>query len=67
MTPGQQVDTLIGGTTKQLNDVVIAFPPTTIGGQLNVTSTPDAATVNAGEGIGFTITVRTPGLEPRTA
>ncbi len=61
VNPGQQVDTLIGGTTKQLNDVVIAFPPTTIGGQLNVTSTPDAATVNAGQGIGYTITVKNAG------
>ena len=61
VTPGQQVDTLIGGTTKQLNDVVIAFPPTTIGGQLNVTSTPDAATVNAGQAIGLTIKVANAG------
>ena len=61
VTPGQQVDTLIGGTTKQLNDVVIAFPPTNSGGQLNVTTTPDAATVNAGQAIGYTITVKNTG------
>ena len=60
VTPGQQVDTLIGGTTKQLNDVVIAFPPN-VGGQLNVTTTPDAAAVNAGQAIGLTIKVANAG------
>ena len=60
VTPGQLVDTLIGGTTKQLNDVVIAFPPS-IGGQLNVTTTPDAATASAGQAIGFTVAVTNAG------
>ena len=37
---------VIGGTTKQLNDVVVAFPPNTAG-QLNVSSTPDAVMTSA--------------------
>ena len=61
----EPVDPGIGGTTKHLSDVVVAFPPTT-SGQLSVTSTPDAASVNAGSTIGFTITVTNigPGTEP---
>jgi YVTN family beta-propeller protein len=58
--PTEPVDAGIGGTTKQLNDVVVAFPPNTAG-QLNVTSTPDAATTNAGAPIGITITVSNAG------
>ena len=38
------VDSVIGGTTKQLNDVVVAFPPSTAG-QLNANSAPDAPMV----------------------
>ncbi len=61
---GEPVDPVIGAKTKQLTDVVIAFPPNTAG-QLTVTSTPDAATVNAGQPIGFTIAVSNagPGVE----
>ena len=62
------VDSGIGGNTKQFNDVVVAFPPSTAG-QLSVTSTPDAASVNAGSAIGFTITVNNagPGIEDSVA
>jgi len=56
INPTQPVDTVIGGLTKQLNDVTIAFPPST-SGQLTVTSTPDAASTGAGQPIGFTIAV----------
>ena len=61
----EPADPGIGGTTKHLSDVVVAFPPT-ISGQLSVTSTPDAASVNAEGTIGFTITVtnKGPGTEP---
>jgi YVTN family beta-propeller protein len=58
--PTEPVDAGIGGTTKQLNDVVVAFPPNTAG-ELNVTSAPDTATVNAGSPIGITISVSNPG------
>ena len=60
----EPVDPVIGARTKQLTDVVVAFPPNTAG-QLTVTSTPDAATVNAGQPIGFTIAVSNagPGVE----
>jgi uncharacterized repeat protein (TIGR01451 family) len=54
------VDPGIGGHTKQLNDVVVAFPPNTAG-QLSITSTPDAATTNAGTAIGITIGVSNAG------
>ena len=54
------VDPGIGGHTKQLNDVVVAFPPNTTG-QMSVTSTPDAASVNAGTPIGITIGVSNAG------
>jgi len=66
--PTEPVDAGIGGTTKQLNDVVVAFPPNTAG-QLKVTSTPDAATTNAGAPIGITITVSNagPGVEDNVA
>jgi len=66
--PTEPVDAGIGGTTKQLNDVVVAFPPNTAG-QLNVTSTPDAATTNAGAPIGVTIAVSNagPGVEDNVA
>jgi YVTN family beta-propeller protein len=56
----EPVDAGIGGTTKQLNDVVVAFPPNNTG-ELMVTSAPDAATVNAGSPIGITIGVSNPG------
>jgi YVTN family beta-propeller protein len=66
--PTEPVDAGIGGTTKQLNDVVVAFPPNTAG-QLNVTSTPDAATTNAGAPIGITLAVSNagPGVEDNVA
>jgi hypothetical protein len=62
--PTAPVDAGIGGTTKQLNDVVVAFPPNTAG-VLTVTSAPDAATANAGAPIGVTISVSNagPGVE----
>ena len=56
----QPVDAVIGGTTKQLTDVVVAFPPAN-SGQLNATSTPDAASVAAGTPIGLTIAVSNTG------
>ena len=58
--PTAPVDAGIGGHTKQLNDVVVAFPPNTAG-QLSVSSTPDAATTNAGTPIGLTINVSNAG------
>jgi YVTN family beta-propeller protein len=66
--PTEPVDAGIGGVTKQLNDVVVAFPPNTAG-QLIVTSTPDAATANAGAPIGITIAVSNagPGVEDNVA
>ena len=54
------VDAGIGGRTKQLNDVMVAFPPSTAGA-LNVSSTPDASVVTTGSGIGFTINVSNAG------
>jgi uncharacterized repeat protein (TIGR01451 family) len=62
------VDPGIGGHTKQLNDVVVAFPPSTAG-QLSVSSTPDAATANAGTPIGITFNVSNagPGTENNVA
>ena len=60
--PTLPVDSVIGGTTKQLNDVVVAFPPSTAG-QLNANSAPDAPMVTAGGAIGFTINVSNAGLD----
>jgi YVTN family beta-propeller protein len=60
----EPVDSGIGGHTKQFNDVVVAFPPSTAG-QLSVSSTPDSSSVSAGSAIGFTVTVNNagPGIE----
>ncbi len=54
--PNKKVDAAIGGKTKVFNDVVVAFPPANAG-FVTVTSTPDAATVTAGNPIGFTIAI----------
>ena len=64
----QVVDSGIGGNTKNFNDVVVAFPPI-IAGQLAITSTADASTVNVGSAIGFTINVSNsgPGSEANVA
>jgi uncharacterized repeat protein (TIGR01451 family) len=66
--PTAPVDAGIGGRTKQLNDVVVAFPPNTAG-QLNVTSAPDSPTAPVGAAIGFSITVSNsgPGVESAVA
>ena len=58
----QPVDSGIGGNTKQFNDVVVAWPPTTVPGSttiplLNANSTPNSPSVTFGTGIGFTITL----------
>ena len=52
----KKVDPGIGGTTRQFNDVVVAFPPATVP-QLSAASAPDNANVPFGTGIGFTVTV----------
>jgi YVTN family beta-propeller protein len=54
--PGQTVDSGIGGTTRQFNDVVVAFPPANVP-QLQASSAPDNPTVAPGSPIGFTVTV----------
>ncbi len=54
--PNKKVDAAIGGKTKVFNDVVVAFPPANAG-FITVTSTPDAATVTAGNPIGYTIAI----------
>ncbi len=54
--PGQTVDSGIGGTTRQFNDVVVAFPPANVP-QLQAYSAPDNPTVAPGSPIGFTVTV----------
>jgi len=58
----EPVDSGIGGNTKQFNDVVVAWPPTTAPGEttiplLNANSTPASPSVTYGKGIGFTITL----------
>jgi len=58
--PTEVVDSGIGGNTKNFNDVVVAFPPI-ITGQLVISSAADAATVNLGNAIGFTINVSNSG------
>ena len=58
----QPVDSGIGGRTRQLNDVVVGFPPTITGtGQLSASTTPDSTTVPRGSPIGFTINVSNAG------
>jgi Bacterial Ig-like domain (group 2)/Divergent InlB B-repeat domain/Domain of unknown function DUF11 len=54
--PTKKVDALFGAKTKVFSDVVIAFPPI-FAPVVTVTTTPDAATVTAGNPIGFTIAV----------
>jgi uncharacterized repeat protein (TIGR01451 family) len=54
--PTKKVDLLIGGKTKVFSDAIVAFPPI-FAPVVTVTTTPDAATVTAGNPIGFTITV----------
>ncbi|MGB9336226.1 MAG: Ig-like domain repeat protein [Candidatus Acidiferrales bacterium] len=53
----EQVDSGIGGTTRQFNDVVVAFPLTIAAPNLSATKTADAATANVGDTVGFTISV----------
>ena len=54
--PTKPVDAGITARTKQFNDVVVAFPPATVG-NLTVTEAPVATPVAPGSPIGFTITV----------
>ncbi len=54
---GQKVDSGIGGTTRQFNDVVVAFPITTATPNLSASKTADAGSVNAGNAVGFTMAV----------
>src|SRR5258708_16472000 len=56
INPTKKVDLLIGGKTKVFSDAVVAFPPI-FAPVVTVTTAPDAATVAAGNPIGFTITV----------
>jgi uncharacterized repeat protein (TIGR01451 family) len=54
------IDSGIGGTTRQFNDVVVAYPPASTPTsssipQLSATSAPLNASVSYGGGIGFTI------------
>jgi YVTN family beta-propeller protein len=60
--PSRPVDSGIGGTTRQFNDVVIAWPPTNVPTKttlplLNAASAPDNSQVagGSGGGIGYTI------------
>ena len=46
--PGKKVDSGIGGTTRQFNDVVVAFPPANVP-QLQATSAPDSCNGHSGE------------------
>jgi trimeric autotransporter adhesin len=59
-TPTEPVDAGIGGRTKQLTDVVVAYPPTT-SGQLVGSDTPDSASVRAGAPVGITLTLTNSG------
>ena len=54
--PTKKVDAGVTGRTKQFNDVVIAFPPASVG-NLTVTETAVATPVTPGSPIGFTITI----------
>ena len=51
----EPVDSGIGGTTRQFNDVVVAFPTTVASPNLSASKTADAASVNVGATVGFTI------------
>jgi YVTN family beta-propeller protein len=60
--PNRPVDSGIGGTTRQFNDVVIAWPPTNVPTKaslplLNAASAPDNSQVSGGSagGIGYTV------------
>ena len=53
----QKVDSGIGGTTRQFNDVVVAFPLTTATPNLSASKTADAGSVNVGNAVGFTMAV----------
>ena len=46
--PGQGADPGIGGTTRQFNDVVVAFPLTVATPNLSATKTADSSSVNVG-------------------
>ncbi|MGB8323889.1 MAG: choice-of-anchor D domain-containing protein, partial [Candidatus Acidiferrum sp.] len=63
--PGKGVDPGITGRTKQLNDVVVAFPPANVG-NLTVTERPVATSVTPGNPIGFTITITDSAAGPVT-
>ena len=63
--PGKGVDPGITGRTKQLNDVVVAFPPANVG-NLTVTERPVATPVTPGNPIGFTITITDSAAGPVT-
>src|SRR5258708_22255924 len=56
INPTKKVDLLIGGKTKVFSDAIVAFPPI-FAPVVTVTTTPDAATVTAGNPLGFTIPV----------
>jgi uncharacterized repeat protein (TIGR01451 family) len=55
--PNQPPDAGIGGKTKHFNDVVVAFPLNNAAPSLSVAKTADNPTVNAGNPIGYTITM----------
>jgi YVTN family beta-propeller protein len=55
--PNQPPDAGIGGKTKHFNDVVVAFPLTIAAPSLSITKTADNPIVNAGNPIGYTITM----------
>jgi YVTN family beta-propeller protein len=55
--PNQPPDAGIGGKTKHFNDVVVAFPLTIAAPSLSITKTADKSIVNAGNPIGYTITM----------
>ena len=63
----EPVDSGVGGTTRQFNDVVVAWPPTNVPNNsqlplLNANSAPDNSQVTYGNGIGFTITLTNNGV-----
>jgi uncharacterized repeat protein (TIGR01451 family) len=63
--PTKPVDAGITGRTRQFNDVVVAFPPATVG-NLTVTEAPMATPVTPGSPIGFTITITDSAVGPVT-
>jgi uncharacterized repeat protein (TIGR01451 family) len=63
--PTKPVDAGITGRTRQFNDVVVAFPPATVG-NLTVTEAPVATPVTPGSPIGFTITITDSAVGPVT-